>query len=462
MFRVVASSDRAALTRLIERPPIRDRAVERAVAGIVRAVRREGDPALVRYARRFDHVSPPIEVPAEAISAGAARTPAVVRAALATAARHIRAVARRQVPRGSIIHVAPGVTVEQRVSPLGRVGCYVPGGRYPLPSSLLMTAIPARVAGVSEVIVACPRPEPVVLAAALEAGVTRLFRVGGAHAIAAFAYGTDTIPRVDKITGPGNAYVAAAKERVAPDCPIDLRAGPSEIVIVAAAGEPDWIAADLVAQAEHDVDARAILLTPSRRLAVSVSRAVARRVPTDGPAATALARHGGAIVTRSLNEAIALANRIAPEHLVCDDEEVARLVTAGTAFVGRLTAQAAGDYATGSNHVLPTTGAARHRGGLSAADFVRTSTVQRLTPAGLTGLAPAIVTLARAEGLEGHARSIEIRLNWLDRQAPEVGADAAGSEARVSRAARRPPRAAAGRRASRGPKARARDRSIER
>jgi histidinol dehydrogenase len=252
---------------------------------------------------------------------------------------------------------------------------------------------------------------PAVLAAAREAGVTRLFRLGGAHAVAALAYGTGTVPRVDKIVGPGNAYVAAAKALVAADCGIDFFAGPSEIAVVSRAGNPDWIAADLVAQAEHDPDARAILLTPSRRLASKVAARVEARAPRTGPARTALGRNGGIIVTRTMNEALALAARLAPEHLVCDDDEAAAKVgTAGTVFVGGYSAQAAGDYATGSNHVLPTAGAARFRGGLSAADFVRVSSVQRLTRAGLTRLAPAALALARVEGLEAHAASIEARM----------------------------------------------------
>ena len=296
--------------------------------------------------------------------------------------------------------MAPGVSVEQRVEPLARVGCYVPGGRFPLPSSLLMTAVPARVAGVREIIVVCPRPEPAVMAAALEAGVTRLFRVGGAHAIAALAYGTATVPRVDKIVGPGNRYVAAAKAPCPADCAIDFYAGPTEIVIVAGSGRPAWIAADLVAQAEHDPDARAIFITWSRALAARVAGSVAR-AGAGRASSEALARRARRLVVDAIasDEAMALANRIAPEHLVVDREALARRsITAGAVFVGPFTAQAAGDYATGSNHVLPTAGAARFRGGLSAADFVRVMSVQRVTRAGLARLAPTILPLARAKG----------------------------------------------------------------
>jgi histidinol dehydrogenase len=273
-----------------------------------------------------------------------------------------------------------------------------------------MTAIPARVAGVAEVVAVCARPEPAVLAAALEAGVSRLFCVGGAHAIAALAYGTATVPRVDKIVGPGNRYVAAAKAYVAADCAIDFYAGPSEIVIVAGEGRPEWIAADLIAQAEHDPDARAMFITWKRSLATRVAAAVARRAAGRRIVEASLAANGAAVVTRNADEAIALVNRIAPEHLVVDRETLARkALIAGAVFVGPFTAQAAGDYATGSNHVLPTSGASRFRGGLSAADFVRVMAVQRVTRAGLARLSSTIVPLARAEGLEAHAESIEVR-----------------------------------------------------
>lgn len=412
MFKVIRTADTRALNRLLERPAARSDEVEDQVAAIVADVRRRGDRALLQYARRFDGLTDAIEVSREEIAEGIKSTPPAVRRALRVAARHIRLVARQQLPKGSRARIAPGVVVEQRVTPLARVGCYVPGGRYPLPSSLLMTAIPARVAGVGEVVAVCPRLAPVVLAAAAEAGVTRLFRVGGAHGIAALAYGTASIPRVDKIVGPGNAYVAAAKSLVSADCAIDFRAGPSEIVVLAGGGEPAWIAADLIAQAEHDVDARAILLTWSARLAGQVQRQVQDQMPVDGPARRALDTNGAIVLTRSRREAIALANRLAPEHFVCEDEATADAVTqAGATFVGPWTAQATGDYATGSNHVLPTNGAARFRGGLSAADFVRVHSVQRLTRQGLRALAPTAMTLAGAEGLTAHARSIGIRLN---------------------------------------------------
>jgi histidinol dehydrogenase len=410
-MRIVEATDTRTIERLLAPARSGDRAFERRVKTIVDGVRTGGAPALARFAKRFDGVAGPLEVSAREMRVGAARVEPAVRQAIAQAAANIARVAFRQIPTHVDLQVAPGVAVEQRIEPLARVGCYVPGGRFPLPSSLLMTAVPARVAGVREIIAVCPRPEPPVMAAALEAGVTRLFRIGGAHAIAALAYGTTSVPRVDKIVGPGNRYVAAAKALVAGHCAIDFYAGPTEIVIVAGGGRASWIAADLIAQAEHDPDARAILITWSRSLASRVLKEVGARSAGRDIVQRSLAANGAVIVARNAAAAMTLANRFAPEHLVLDRERLARRpLTAGAVFVGPYTAQAAGDYATGSNHVLPTSGAARFRGGLSAADFVRVMSVQRLTRAGLARLAPTIVPLARAEGLEGHAESIEIRL----------------------------------------------------
>jgi histidinol dehydrogenase len=408
---IIPSTNRRRVEALLSHGRVRDAATDRRVAAIVSDVRRGGDAALRRHARRLDGLRAPVEVSRAEMEAAAATVPRPVRAALRIAARNIRAVARRQVPRGWRVQIAPGVRVEQRVVPLDRVGCYVPGGRYPLPSSLLMTAIPAVAAGVREVVAVCPRPEPVVMLAAVEAGVSRLFRIGGAHAVGALAYGTESVPRVDKIVGPGNRWVAAAKALVSAECGIDFHAGPTEIVIVASKGPADWIAADLIAQAEHDPDARAVLITPSRALAGRVARAVASRMPADGPARRSLDDHGAIIVTRSIAEAIALATEAAPEHLVVEDERQASQVrSTGSLFVGPWTAQVAGDYAIGSNHVLPTSGAARVRGGLSAADFVRQFTVQRMSRAGLVRIGPSVVALAEAEGLAAHAASIAVRL----------------------------------------------------
>lgn len=409
-IRIVKSSDTAAVDALLSPRHDDAAATRKAVVAIVEAVRKGGDEAVVRFARKFDGLSGPAEISRDQWTRGARQAPREVRQAIAAAARNIARVARAQVPRSFRVRVAPGVTVEQRVRPLDRVGCYVPGGRYPLPSSLLMTAIPARVAGVAEIIAVCPRPEPVVLAAAEAAGVTRLFQLGGAHAIAALAFGTQTIPRVDRIVGPGNRYVAAAKTYVSAECGIDMQAGPSEILVLSDRGNPAWLAADLIAQAEHDPDARAILITSKARLATAVAREVVRQMPATGPAPQALARHGGIIVTRAPAEAVSLANRMAPEHLVVDDEMTAAAVgRAGAIFIGQHTAQVAGDYAIGSNHVLPTGGAARLRGGLHTADYVRVVSVQRVTAAGLKALGPTVRALALAEGLTAHAQSMIVR-----------------------------------------------------
>lgn len=419
MLRILKTDDIAAIDALVAQDAARDPRVVRAAKRIVEAVRARGDEALVQYAQRFDLLRGPVEVTPDEILAAAGRVAPDVRRAIRTAVTHTARVAARQVPKAFSIEPVRGVAIEQRVTPLGRVGCYVPGGRATLPSSLVMSVVPARAAGVKDVIVVCPRPDDAVCAAFVEAGATRLFRIGGAQAVAALAYGTDTVPAVDRITGPGNAYVAAAKALVSAHCPIDFNAGPSEIVVISDTGNPDWIAADLVAQAEHDPDARAILVTTRAKLAAAVAAAVERRAAAltaqaaTSPARAALAAHGAIVIARSQDDAIALVNRIAPEHAVCDDDEVAeRLTTSGTIFVGDWSAQAAGDYTTGSNHILPTGGAARFRGGLSAADFVKVTSVQRLSEKGLRAVGPAAVTLAGAEGLPGHAASIRARLEF--------------------------------------------------
>ena len=411
-MRLVLSSDRDAIARLIARDAARRPDVERQAARIIRDVRRRGDAAVREWTRRLDgragRIAP---IGAAALRQGWRRTPRDVRRALAMAVTHLEKVSARQVPRGFVATVAPGLRVEQRVQPLARVGCYVPGGRYPLPSTLLMTVVPARVAGVTEVVVVCPRPAPVVLAAALEAGATDVFAIGGAQAVAALAYGTRAIPRVDKIVGPGNAWVAAAKAQVSQDCAIDLHAGPSEIVVWSDRGRPDWIAADLVAQAEHDPAARAMFVTTNAALGRAVAREVDRQTPAAGPARLALRRNGAVIVATSRREARDIVNALSPEHLVVDRPgDVDGVRTAGTVFVGPWSAQAAGDYCTGSNHVLPTGGAGRFRGGLSAADFVRVFNVQTLTARGIRTIGPPAALLADAEGLDAHARSVRVRL----------------------------------------------------
>jgi len=410
-MKIIESTNKRAIEQLFAKKESSDRVFERKVAAIVQKVRTGGDKALLRFAKQFDNLSLPIEVSREEMEAEAAKVPADVRLAITNAAKNIARVAAKQVPKHFDLEVVKGVMVEQRIEPIESVGCYVPGGRFPLPSSLLMTAVPARVAGVRNIIAVCPKPEGAVMAAALEAGVTKLFRIGGAHAVAALAYGTESVPRVDKIVGPGNKWVAQAKAQVTADCAIDFYAGPTEIVVVAASGNPKWIAADLIAQAEHDPDARSVFITWKKAFAERVSKAVDKMAVGRDIVITSLAAHGAIVIARDADEAMALSNRFAPEHLVVEsDALINRPIVAGAVFVGPHTAQAAGDYATGSNHVLPTAGAARYRGGLSAADFVRVMAVQRLTADGLARLAPTVVPLAKAEGLRAHAESVQIRL----------------------------------------------------
>jgi histidinol dehydrogenase len=408
-MRIVRTADRRAIDALVAVDRARDPRIARQAAAIVRDVRRRGDAALRAWGRRLGETAPLVVEPRE-LRAGWAATPRQIRAALRLSIRHLARVSARQMPRPFVVRPAAGVTIAHRVLPIARVGCYVPAGRHPLASTLVMTVVPARIAGVQEIVVACPHPTPAVLCAALEAGATRVFRVGGAQAIGAMAYGTATIPRVDKIVGPGNAWVSAAKALVSADCAVDAHAGPSEIVILADTGDPGVVASDLVAQAEHDPDARAILITTRARFASAVARAVQAQARTNPTARQALARNGAIVVAAHTADAIALVNRIAPEHLVCARaRDVARIAHAGTIFVGRWTAPAAGDYCTGSNHVLPTGGAARVRGGLGAADFVRVSSVQTLTRAGLGAIANAAAALAGLEGLTAHAASIRMR-----------------------------------------------------
>jgi len=410
-MKIIESTNTRAIEQLFAKKETADRAFERKVSAIVQKVRTGGDKALLRFAKQFDNLSQPMEISRAEMEAAAATLPHDVRLAIANAAKNIAKVAARQIPKTFQMEVVKGVSVEQRVEPLDSVGCYVPGGRFPLPSSLLMTAIPARVAGVRNIIAICPKPEAAVMAAALEAGVTKLFRIGGAHGVAALAYGTESIPRVDKIVGPGNKWVAQAKAQVTADCAIDFYAGPTEIVVVAASGDPKWVAADLIAQAEHDPEARSVFITWKKGFAQRVGKAVDKVAKGRDIVTTSLAAHGAIVIAKNAEEAMALSNRFAPEHLVVESDALIKgPIVAGAIFVGPHTAQAAGDYATGSNHVLPTAGAARFRGGLSAADFVRVMAVQRLTADGLARLAPTIVPLAKAEGLRAHAESVQIRL----------------------------------------------------
>ena len=390
-------------------------AAEAVVRPILEDVRRRGDRALLEYARKFDGFERrTVRVSEEDLAAARRRLNPEFRRAVRTAAANIRDFARRQMPR-TWMKQSGGVRVGQVVRPLGTVAAYVPAGRYPLPSTILMTAVPAQVAGVANICVASPKPVDQVWGTAAMLGLTRVFEMGGAQAIAAFAYGTRTVPKADRIVGPGNVYVAAAKTLLAGEVGIDFVAGPTEILIIAAEGDPRYLAADLLAQAEHDVDASAVLLTTSRRLAAAVAKEVDRQLatlPTAAVASQSIARNSAIVLVRSLEEAVEISNRFAPEHLSIPD---ARLLPgiehAGSVFVGPFSPEAAGDYASGPNHVLPTGGAARVRGGLAVTDFVKMISVQQLSAAGLARLKPSIVTLARAEGLEAHARSVEVRTN---------------------------------------------------
>jgi histidinol dehydrogenase len=378
------------------------------VAPILADVRERGDAAVLEYARKFDK----FEGESVRVPVRGALEPAMQQA-VEIAAANIRDYARTQLPVEHFLHASGGRRLGHIVRPLDSMGAYIPAGLYPLPSTLLMTVIPAQVAGVATTCVACPNPSPEILGIAAWLGVTDLFQMGGAHAIAALAFGTATVPRVDRIVGPGNAYVAAAKKLLAGEVGIDFVAGPTEIVIIAADGNPAWLAADLLAQAEHDFDASAILITTSRTLAKAVAQEVERQLatlPTARIAHVSISKNGAIILVDSLGEAVEMANEIAPEHLALHDSSLlAKVRHAGSVFLGEYSPEAAGDYASGPNHVLPTAGAARVRGGLSAADFVKVISVQELTQAGLAALTPAITTLARAEGLEAHARSVEVR-----------------------------------------------------
>jgi histidinol dehydrogenase len=388
-------------------------AVLPAVKRIVTDVRKRGDRALLRYAAQFDGLTDAANLritPNEMAAAWDAITPGM-REALTTAADRIRAFAVAQLPASWSEEPIPGLMTGQLVRPLGAVGCYVPSGRHPLPSTLLMTAIPAQVAGVQRIAVVSPKPAPETLAAAHLLGITEFYRLGGAHAVAALAYGTASLPRVDKIVGPGNLYVTAAKRLVAFDCAIDMLAGPTEIVVTSERGNAADIAADLVAQAEHDPEALAIFITTRADLAKEVIAEAKLRSRNNAVAREALDRNGLVVIASSVDEARDLTNRLAPEHLTVDAASDLNWVqNAGSVFVGRWSAQPMGDYISGPNHTLPTGGMARVRGGLSVNDFVKLITVQQYSAQAMRALGPAAVLLAEAEGLTAHAESIRTRL----------------------------------------------------
>jgi histidinol dehydrogenase len=392
--------------------------VEPEVRRIVSKVRRTGDRAVRRYATRWDGLGKgePLRVSEADLQEAWEQTNPELRQAIKQAADNIRRYAEWQAPQASPQasnewrrEIQPGVFVGQLVRPLESVGCYVPGGRYPLPSTLLMTVIPAQVAGVKQIRVASPRPARATLAAAAYLGVCEFYRVGGAQAIAALAYGTEEIPRVDKIVGPGNRYVTAAKKFVAFDCAIEFLAGPTEAIIISADGDPACIASDLVAQAEHDPDALCIFITTARALAKRVQQEVWKRTRANPISAQSLSRRGAILLVASLEQAVETANRIAPEHLTLPARLAPAVQHAGAVFLDEFTPQAAGDYVSGPNHVLPTGGMARVRGGLSVLDFVRVIACQRVSSEGIRRIARAGITLANAEGLKGHAEAFRVR-----------------------------------------------------
>jgi histidinol dehydrogenase len=408
-----ASETEAILARLEHRGSTALDTVLPAVRRIVSDIRKQGDRALLRYAKRFDSLadSTGLRVTRDEMAAAWESLDPALREALSTAAAQIRAFAERQMPTSWNMTLIPGLTTSQLVRPLNSAGCYVPSGRHPLPSTLLMTAIPAEVAGVERIAVVSPRPAAATLAAAYLLGITEFYRVGGAHAVAALAYGTASIPRVDKIVGPGNLYVTAAKRLVAFDCAIDMLAGPTEIMITSDRGNPAYIAADLVAQAEHDPNALAIFITTRKDLAASVI-VDTRQLSSNNPVAReALHRSGIVILAANATEARDITNRIAPEHLTVDTSaDLDWIRNAGSVFIGRWSAQPMGDYISGPNHTLPTGGTARSRGGLSVNDFVKLITVQEYTARAVRSLGKPAALLAEAEGLPAHAAAIRTRM----------------------------------------------------
>jgi histidinol dehydrogenase len=383
------------------------------VRRIVGDVRKRGDRALLKYATQFDGLAgaDALRVTADEMAAAWQTISPALREAISTAAHQIRTFAVSQLPASWSEEPLPGLMTGQLVRPLGSVGCYVPSGRHPLPSTLLMTAIPAQVAGVKRIAVVSPKPAPETLAAAHLLGITEFYRLGGAQAVAALAYGTASVPHVAKIVGPGNLYVTAAKRLVAFDCAIDMLAGPTEIVVTSERGNAADIASDLVAQAEHDPEALAIFITTRADLAKEVVQEVKARSANNAVARQALDRNGLVIIAAGVDEARQITNRLAPEHLTVDAaSDLDWVQNAGSVFVGRWSAQPMGDYISGPNHTLPTGGTARVRGGLSVNDFVKLITVQQYNAQAMRVLGPQAALLAEAEGLFGHAEAIRTRL----------------------------------------------------
>ena len=384
---------------------------------IVEDVRKRGDAALFAYTKKFDGTDlakTGVWIEGKEIRAARKATSAKFQKAIEKAAENVRRVAEKQLPRPWMIETTPGVKIHQLVKPIETIGCYVPGGRFSLVSTLVMTVVPAKVAGVPNIVAVCPRPSPELLAAAGILGVERIARIGGAQGIAALAYGTKSVPRVDKIFGPGNKYVTAAKQIVSNESAIDLPAGPTEAMVFAERGNARWIAADLLAQAEHAKDAAGFFVTTSRRLASEVQREVQAQLEKmpNSMAHCSTEVSGAILLVESVNQACEFINRFAPEHLSLPENEgklLPKIEASGTVFLGPWGAQPLGDYATGSNHVLPTGGWARMRGGLSTADFVKCISVQTITSKGFLRLAEAVETLAESEGLMAHRNAVSVR-----------------------------------------------------
>jgi histidinol dehydrogenase len=410
-----------ALARLTRFEPGESPEVREAVRDILADVRARGDAAVLDYARRFDGVTArsltELEVPAAEMQAALRSAPRESIDALKIAHQRIRAFHEKQRQESWDYTEPDGTKLGQRVTPLERVGLYVPGGKAAYPSSVLMNAVPAKVAGVRRVVMVSPNPDPLVLAAAALAGVDRVLAIGGAQAVAALAYGTQSVPRVDKIVGPGNVYVAEAKRQVFGQVGIDMIAGPSEILVIAdGATPPDWVAMDLFSQAEHDENAQAILVSPDKQYLDSVAAAILRllgEMPRRQTIAASLEARGALIETRDLDEACALANRIAPEHLEISamnpEALIPKIQNAGAIFLGRWSSEAIGDYCAGPNHVLPTAGTARFSSPLGVYDFQKRTSIVSVSEAAAAKLGKVAATLAEGEGLSAHARSAEMR-----------------------------------------------------
>jgi histidinol dehydrogenase len=408
-----AAATETAIEQLEQRGAINTAKVDAVVRNILGSVRSRGDEAVREFASKLDDLSDdqPFLISRAAMQAAWEATSEELKAAMRLAQANIRVFAERQLPHAWSFRPSEGMEVGQIVRPLGSVGCYVPGGRYPLPSTLLMTVTPAQVAGVERIVVCSPKPARETMAAAYLAGVTEFYSIGGAQAIAALAYGTETIAAVDKIVGPGNLYVTAAKMAVSHHTGVDMPAGPTEIVVTSENGNSAGIAADLVAQAEHDPEALAIFITSKPDLAEEVVLEVKRQAQANDIAQQSLAAQGFAFITKTVEEARELTNRLAPEHLTVDAAADLRWVkNAGSIFIGHHTPQSMGDYISGPNHVLPTGRNGRVRGGLSVLDFVKVITVQQYTLDALREIGPHTIALAEAEGLRGHAESVRVRM----------------------------------------------------